>query len=197
MLSTMPLGWIRGEEAEKLAVELGVSVQGTLDDVRKKLKEKWKALEQYLPPQSTDKSVVMHAAGFSNDSSRGDEVHDHVTYSQCKLKGKVVADLVRNVPVLSTAKSERVFEFLVRANEIHDLKLVSNGEFLALLVARTAGRFTQIVSADLGTLASWGWFAPRFYPHSFLLVFARGFCQSMYLIAFKMRRRICPISLCR
>jgi hypothetical protein len=81
-------------------------------------------------------------------------VHDHVTYSQCKIKGKVVADLVRNVPVLSTAELERVFEFLVRANEVHDLKFGSDGEFLALLVARTVARFTQIVSAHLGTLAS-------------------------------------------
>jgi hypothetical protein len=160
MLSTMPLGWIHNlprEEAEKLAVELGVSVQGTLYDLHKKLKEKWKVLEQYQPPQSTDKSeVVMHAAGLSDGSKRSDELHDHVTYFQCKLKGKVVADLVRNVPVLSTAEPERVFGFLVKANEVYDLKLVSDGEFLALLVARSAGRFTQIVSAHLGTSASWG-----------------------------------------
>lgn len=112
MLSTMPIGWIHNlprEEAEKLAVELGVSVQGMLDDLRKRLKEKWKVLEQYLPPPSTDKSeVVMHAAGASNSSSRDSEGHDHVTYSQCKLKGKVVADLVRGVPILSTAEPKRV-----------------------------------------------------------------------------------------
>jgi hypothetical protein len=68
----------------------------------------------------------------------------------------VVADLVRNVPVLSIAEPERVLEFLVRASEVYDLKLVSDGEFLALLVARTTGRFTQIVSAHLGAPSSWG-----------------------------------------
>jgi hypothetical protein len=134
----MPLGWIHNlprEEAEKLAVELGVSVHGTLDDLRKKLKEKWKALEQYLPPQSTDKSE----ARSSDTSSRVSEGLDHVNYSQCKLKGKVFADLVRNVPVLSIAEPERVLKFLVRASEVYDLKLVSDGEFLALLVARSTG----------------------------------------------------------
>lgn len=156
----MPLAWIHNlprEEAEKLAVELGVSGQGTLDDLRKRLKEKWRTLEQYLPPLSTDKSqLVMHAEGASNISSRNSEGHDHAAYFQCKMKGKVVADLVRNVPVLSMAEPERVFEFLVRASEVYDLKLVSDGEFLALLMARTTGRFTLIVSAHLSTSSSWG-----------------------------------------
>ena len=54
----MPLAWIHNlprEEAEKLASELGVSVQGTLDELRKRLQEKWRALEVCLPPQITDK----------------------------------------------------------------------------------------------------------------------------------------------
>jgi hypothetical protein len=40
----MPLAWIHSipkEEAEKLAMELGVPVQGTLDELHKRLKEKW------------------------------------------------------------------------------------------------------------------------------------------------------------
>jgi hypothetical protein len=65
----MPLAWIHNlpkEEAEKLATELGVPVQGTLDEFRKRLKEKWKAVETYLPPQREDKSeVAMHTAGIS------------------------------------------------------------------------------------------------------------------------------------
>jgi hypothetical protein len=64
------IAWIHNlprEEAEKLATEMGVSVQGTLDELRKRLKEKWGALENYLPPQSTDKSEVgMDVAGVSD-----------------------------------------------------------------------------------------------------------------------------------
>jgi hypothetical protein len=54
----MPLAWLHNlprEEAEKLAMELSVPVQGTLDDLRKSLKEKWKALETYRHPQSIDR----------------------------------------------------------------------------------------------------------------------------------------------
>jgi predicted transcriptional regulator len=57
----MPLAWIHNlpkEEAEKLAMELGVPVQGTMDELRKRLKDKWRIVETYLPPQSKDKSEV-------------------------------------------------------------------------------------------------------------------------------------------
>jgi hypothetical protein len=68
------------EEAEKLAMELGVPVQGILDEFRKRLKEKWKALETYLPPQNTDKSkVAMHTAGVSDIKGQCGDVHDHVS----------------------------------------------------------------------------------------------------------------------
>jgi hypothetical protein len=59
----MPLAWIHKlsrEDAEKLAMGLGAPV-------RKGLKNKWKALETYLPPQSADKSeVAMHTVGVSD-----------------------------------------------------------------------------------------------------------------------------------
>jgi hypothetical protein len=156
----MPLAWIHNlhrEDAEKLARELSVPVQGTLNDLRKSLKEKWKALETYLPPQSADKSqVAMHAAGVSDNKVRCSDVHDHVSYSQIRLRGKVVTDLVKNIPVLSDTEPECVFKFLVRAREIYDLNLVTDAEFLALLVARTTGRLTQIFSVHLSASSNWG-----------------------------------------
>jgi hypothetical protein len=79
-------------KSRKLAAELRVSVQGTLDDLRKKLKEKWKALEQYLHPQSSDKSeVVMHAAGFSNGSSCGEP-----------FSGSVSSDVIGSNPICNS-----------------------------------------------------------------------------------------------
>jgi hypothetical protein len=36
------------EDAESLPVDLDVPVQGTLDELRKRVKEKWKVLETYL-----------------------------------------------------------------------------------------------------------------------------------------------------
>jgi hypothetical protein len=144
----MSLAWIHNlprEEVEKLAMELGVPLQGTLDDLRKRLKEKWKVLGTYLPPQSTDKSEVgIHTAGVSDIKVQCGDVHDHVSYFQIKLRGKVTTDLVKNIPVLSDTEPESVFKFLVRAREVYDLNLVTDAEFLSLLFARMAGRLTHL-----------------------------------------------------
>jgi hypothetical protein len=78
----MPLAWIHNlpkEEAEMLAMELGFLVQGTMDELRKRLKDKWRIVETYLPPQSKDKSeVAVHTAASSNMKVEGGDVHDHV-----------------------------------------------------------------------------------------------------------------------
>jgi hypothetical protein len=68
----------------------------------------------------------------------------------------VATDLVKNIPVLSDTEPEIVFKFLVTAREVYDLKLVTDAEFLALLVPKTAGRLTQIVSAHLSVSSKWG-----------------------------------------
>jgi hypothetical protein len=133
----MLLAWIHNlpkEEAEKLAMELGVPVQGTMDELRKRLKDKWRTVETYLPPQSKDKSeVAMHTAGISNTKVQGGDVHDHGNYLQVNLKGKVATDLVKNIPVLSDTEPENVFGFLVRASEIHRLNLVSDEGYFGTL----------------------------------------------------------------
>jgi hypothetical protein len=99
----MPLGWIHNlprEEAEKLANELGVSTQGTLDELWRKMKDKWRALETCLPPQIADKfGVGMDVAGVSNVKTQNADVHAQISYLQIKLKCSVVIDLVRKIPV--------------------------------------------------------------------------------------------------
>jgi hypothetical protein len=129
----MPLGWFHNllrEEAEKLVNELGVSTQGTLDELRRKVKDKWRAVETYLPPQIAD-------------------VHAQISHSQMKLKSCVVTALVRKIPALSDTEPESVFRFLVQVKEVYDLNLVTDGEFLALLVTRTSGRLMQIITVHL------------------------------------------------
>ena len=82
----MLLTWIHHlprEEAEKLAVELGVSAQGSLDELRKKLKDKWRALEAYLPPHVTDKLVQsLDVAGSSTVEVQGGDSHSLSSYIQ-------------------------------------------------------------------------------------------------------------------
>jgi hypothetical protein len=59
----MPLAWIHDlpkQELEGLASQLGLSTDGTLDDLRKRVKEKWTAVELYLPSQSTAKSYRIY-----------------------------------------------------------------------------------------------------------------------------------------
>jgi hypothetical protein len=86
----MPIGWIHNlprEEAAKLANELGVSVQSTLDELRRKVKDKWRAAETYLPPQVADKfGAGMDIAGVSNIKIQNADVHTQISYSQIKLK---------------------------------------------------------------------------------------------------------------
>jgi hypothetical protein len=81
----MPLGWIHNlprEEAEKLTNKLGVSVQDTLDELRRKVKGKWRAVETYLPPQIADKfGESMDVAGVSNVTIQNADVHAQTSYS--------------------------------------------------------------------------------------------------------------------
>ncbi|PNF34291.1 hypothetical protein B7P43_G16460 [Cryptotermes secundus] len=82
----MPLAWIHNlprEYAEKFASELGVSVQGTLDYLPKKLKDKWRALEACLPPHITDKfAASTDVAGTSMVKIQRGVVHAQVSYAQ-------------------------------------------------------------------------------------------------------------------
>jgi hypothetical protein len=91
----------------------------------------------------------MHTAGVSDIKVQCSSVHDHVSYSPIKLWGKVATDLVKNIQVFSDMEPESVFKFLVRAREVYDLNLVTDAEFLSLLVARTTGKLAQIFSAHL------------------------------------------------
>jgi hypothetical protein len=97
----------------------------------------------------------MHTAEVCDIKVQCSDVHDHVSYSQIKLRGKVATHLVKNTSVFSDTEPESVFKFLVRAREVYDLNLVMDAEFLALLVARTTGRLTQIFIVHLST-SKWG-----------------------------------------
>jgi hypothetical protein len=68
----------------------------------------------------------------------------------------VAIALVKNIPVLSDTELESVFKFLIRAREVYELNFVTDAEFLALLVARTTGRLTQVISVHLSASSKWG-----------------------------------------
>jgi hypothetical protein len=70
------------------------------------------------------------------------------------MKINLVVDLMKNIPVLPDSDPEKILKFLIRAKEIFDLKLVTDLEFMSLLVSRM-GRITQILRVHIGTTHNW------------------------------------------
>ena len=94
-------------------MELGVSAQGSLDELRKRLKEKWRALEVYLPPHLTDKLASSRdTADTSGVRSLGGDSSPQTSYTLSKLRRIVVLDLVKGIPHLTDTGPEQVFRFL-------------------------------------------------------------------------------------
>lgn len=150
----MPLAWVHDlskQQVEELAGQLGLPIDGTLDDLRKRVKQKWSAIEPYLPSPSVAKSALVSESNASRDDSTV-RASTHLM----KVKLNLVSDLFKNIPLLSDTDPENILKFLIRVSEVYDLKLVSESEFLSLLVSRTSGRVMQILGAHLGTTSHWG-----------------------------------------
>jgi hypothetical protein len=149
----MPLAWIHDLsklQLEELATQLGLSTDGPLDDLRKRVKEKWATIEPYLPPASTAKPAKLTKpvpSGMDGGVAQG--------FCVSKIQGKLATDLICNIPVLSGTDPEAILKFLLHANQVQELKLLSDSDFLALLVGRTSGRVMQILGTHLGTTHGW------------------------------------------
>jgi hypothetical protein len=73
-----------------------------------------------------------------------------------KVKLNLISDLFKNVPLLTDTDPENILKFLIRVSKVHDLKLISDTEFMSLLVSRTSGRVMHILGAHLRTTSNWG-----------------------------------------
>jgi hypothetical protein len=80
----------------------------------------------------------------------------HASTHLAKVKLNLVSDLVKNIPLLTDTDPEKILKFLIRMSEVYDLKLVTDNEFMSLLVSRTSGRVIQILGGHLGTTQNWG-----------------------------------------
>jgi hypothetical protein len=149
----MPLASIHDlpkQQLEGLASQLGLSADGILADLMKRVKEKWTAVELYLLSQSAAKSFLITTPVQQNmDTS----VYQGNWLSKVKIK--LATDLISGIPVLSGTDPEEILKFLIRAKRVFDLKLISESEYMAHLVSRTVGRITQILGAHLGSTQSW------------------------------------------
>jgi hypothetical protein len=158
----MPLTWIHDlpkQQLEELAGQLGLPTDGTLDDLRKSVKQKWTIMQPYLPSPTAAKSpLVAQPNPVNTDSSV------HVSTYLTKTNINLVSDLIKNIALLTDTDPERILKFLIRVSEVQDLKLVSDSVFLSLLVGRTSGRVTQILGAHLETAQNWVSFDPSLFP---------------------------------
>ena len=150
----MPLTWIYNlskQQLEDLSGQLGLSSDGTLDDLRKRVKDKWTVIEPYLPPHSTAK--------FTQATSPMQSVVDSVTNVVTplnKIKVKIVNELIASIPTLSGTDPEQIIQFLIRASEVLELRLLPDSEIMAFLITRTSGRIMQMIATHIGTTDSWG-----------------------------------------
>jgi hypothetical protein len=112
----MPLSWIHDlprQQVEELAVQLGLPTDGTLDDLRRKVKERWSAIEPYLPSQSTAKSAFTN---ISASQSRDPPMNRGNSWE--KMKVKLASDLIADIPVLSSTDPEYILNILIRVKHV-------------------------------------------------------------------------------
>jgi hypothetical protein len=123
----MPLAWIHELSKQQLdssARQLGLPCEGTLDELRKRVREKWTAIETYLPSQPSAKSFqTLNTARSVTNSNNPD------TGSVNKIRVKLVTDLIANIPILVELTPESTLKFLIHVNNIIELKLISTTEF--------------------------------------------------------------------
>jgi hypothetical protein len=135
---------------KELASQLGQKTDRTLDDLRRRVKEEWTAKEPFLSSLSAAAKstfVTKYEYQITDPLGQGS------SYSS-KMKIKLVEDSIKNIPVLADTDPENILEFLISVKGAYDLKLVTDVEFLSLLVSRTSA--FQILGAHLNSTQSWG-----------------------------------------
>jgi hypothetical protein len=185
----MSAEWIDGlssEELLKMAKELGMSEKDTVHELRQQLKEQWRKMEQYLSPQSTDKSEIgLYMARNCKGKEGSSDVQGPLGYLQAKLRGKAITDLLRGIPVLLNTESESVFEFLVWVRQVYDLGLVMDEAFMAHLLTKTTGTLTRIVSVHLRLGSSWDSLSSEILSSIFSPCIREGFVSKYILDRFQ------------
>jgi hypothetical protein len=140
------------QQLEELASQLGLKTDGTLDDLRRRVKEIWPASEPFLPsPSSAAESTFVTKSEYQITGPLG---RDSSYLS--KMKIKLVEDSIKNIPVLADTDPENSLKFLIRVKGVYALNLITDVEFLPLLVSRTSGRITQILGAHVFSNQTWG-----------------------------------------
>jgi hypothetical protein len=112
--------------------------------------DRW-VIEGFAPSEMSEEKDVKVTAHEMDQASSGVGAAGATSsqVSENKTGGKVFLELVRSIPELKLTDPESVLDFLVRAEEVHKLNLVSEGEFLSCLLSCTLGRVTQLLGEHL------------------------------------------------
>jgi hypothetical protein len=121
MLITMPLAWLHDmpkPQLDELVRQLGLKADGTLEDL---MKERWTAIEPFLPsPSPAAKSTLE-----TKDEAHITDSSDRDSSYASKMRTKLVADAMKNIPFLADTDKENVLKFLMAVKGVHDLHLVN------------------------------------------------------------------------
>lgn len=148
---------------------------GTVDALRKTIKERWMQLEQHFPSISDKPFSFSGVTMASQTEGRGEiseptasvplssrvlhsvgDIGEVPTRDSLKLKEKALTELLKSVPIIMSMEPQVVLNFLVQVTDIFDLHLVSDYHFLICVLTRNVGRITQIISSRLNTVeTSW------------------------------------------
>jgi hypothetical protein len=98
------LAWIHdlSKQQVELAGQLGLPIDGTLDDLRKRVKQKWAVIQPYLPSPTADKSALA-----SQPNSSYTESSVHASTYLIKVKINLVSELFKNIPLLTDTDPEK------------------------------------------------------------------------------------------
>jgi hypothetical protein len=153
----MPVSWIHQlgkDERVQLAATFGMELNGAeeLDQLRRMMKEKWRLIEMLVPSER-----ILGESKTGGQSESGDERREVVKSPETgsKMNSKVLFELVRALPVIKVTDPESVLEFLVKTQGIWKLKLVTDVEFLSIMLSKAHGYFAQVIGKHLTQRSNW------------------------------------------
>jgi hypothetical protein len=125
----MPVSWIHQlgkDKCVRLGELFGMELNGTeeLDQLRKMLKEKWRLIEMVVPSERMLGESKAGGQG-SSGNERSESGEDKAPKAVSKMNSKVLFEFMVKV-----TDPESVLEFLLKAQEIWKLSLVTDAEFL-------------------------------------------------------------------
>jgi hypothetical protein len=178
----MPLAWIHElskQQLESLAGQLNLSTEETVDDLRKRVKDKWTTIEPYLPPHTSAKSLqTMKPIQSTTDPTI------RVDTSVNNVKIKLTSDLIAFIPPIIDMNPKNILKFLIQVNHLFELIFVIRHRLPEHLVDSCIfwGHIWEPLILE-------GWFEQKSSQFSFHPVLKSNFLHHTSLTDFSLQRK--------